>query len=288
MVVDKLEDFLNFMASVRGVSEHTLRNYEIDLRYFLTESKSEVSQNSIRKFLAKMHREGKGKRTIARRLSSIRSYCKYLVKERVLKDNPTSEISTPKVGRPLPKFLDYDQIVQFFSAPDTKNYLGFRDRCIMELLYSSGLRVSELCGLNRSDFDFRERFLKVRGKGKKERIVPLTEVAADWLNRYLNHMERKAYDLEAIFLNRWGERLTSRSVDRLFVQYKKKAGIAIPITPHTLRHTIATHLLERGMDLKSIQELLGHTNLATTTIYTSVSTKLKSETYEKCHPFSKH
>jgi len=278
--------FLEYLRAVKGVSDHTLRNYEIDLRLFLSEAKQEITHKAIRLFLAKMHREGKSKRTVLRRLSTIRSFCKYLVKQKVLKDNPCLVISTTTIGRPIPKFLDYDQILQFFQTPDVKTYLGVRDRSIMELLYSSGLRVSELCQLDRSDFEFRQRLVKVKGKGKKERIVPLTEVAIEWIKKYLSHLERKEKDSLAVFLNRNGTRLSTRSVDRLFSHYKKKAGIVIEITPHTLRHTIATHLLEKGMDLKTIQEILGHTNLATTTIYTAVSSTLKKEVYHQCHPFA--
>ena len=179
-----------------------------------------------------------------------------------------------------------DQVIQFFAAPDLKTYIGIRDRTIMELLYATGIRVAELCNLNKQDIDLRNRTLKVTGKGNKERNLPLTKTAVHWIEKTLTHPHRRVKDKKALFLARFGTRLTPRSIDRLFVTYKHLSSIAIPLTPHTLRHTIATHLLENGMDLKTIQQILGHTNLATTTIYTQVSTKFKQETYEKSHPLA--
>jgi len=294
-MLDELESFLYYLEVGRGVSTHTIRNYEIDLRNYFTHSKGKLTARKIREFLAQMHSENKSKRSIARRLSAIRSFCKYLTKEKLIKENPTLDIATPKLGKSLPKILNFDQVIDFLNAPDLTTLLGIRDRAIMELLYSSGLRISELCALNRLDINYLEQLVKVRGKGKKERVVPLTQVAIDWINTYLSSpmryadgkIHRKEKDQNAIFLNRWGERLTVRSVDRSFLQYRKKTGIAIELTPHTLRHSIATHLLEKGMDLKTIQEILGHTNLATTTIYTNVSAKLKADVYDKCHPLVK-
>jgi integrase/recombinase XerC len=202
------------------------------------------------------------------------------------------EIDSPKLEKKIPSFLSYEQVQRLFEQPDTSHYLGFRDRCIMELFYSSGLRISELVGLDRQNFDQRNLQLRVRGKGKKERIVPITQTAATWLKDYLNHPQRHQdledhqaqVDEKAVFLNKWGQRLTARSVDRKFEGYLKTSGLAGKITPHTIRHTIATHWLEKGMDLKTIQILLGHSSLATTTIYTQVSSRLKREVYQKTHP----
>ncbi|KAG8173624.1 hypothetical protein JTE90_020978 [Oedothorax gibbosus] len=164
----------------------------------------------------------------------------------------------------------------------------------MELFYSSGLRLSELIGLNRQDVNIQGLLIKVRGKGKKERVVPITQTAAHWLDNYINHSlrdqdsssHRREEDPQAVFLNKWGKRLSSRSIDRHFTQYLKASGLAATITPHTIRHTIATHWLEKGMDLKTIQMLLGHNSLATTTIYTQVSSRLKREVYDKAHPLA--
>jgi integrase/recombinase XerC len=205
------------------------------------------------------------------------------------------EIESPKLGKRIPGILAYDQVERLFSQPDTTDYLGFRDRCIMELLYSSALRISELTGLNREDLDSRNQRLRVRGKGKKERIVPITKTATQWIHDYLNHPERMLdsnrhqaqIDPHAIFLNKWGQRLSVRSIDRHFKDYLRHSGLAATITPHTIRHTIATHWLEKGMDLKTIQTLLGHSSLATTTIYTQVSMGLKRQVYNKAHPLAK-
>jgi integrase/recombinase XerC len=209
-----------------------------------------------------------------------------------LDKNPIEELESPKLDKEIPLFLSYEEVQRLFEQPDISSYLSFRDRCIMELLYSSGLRVSELVGLNRSDFDRKNLVVKLRGKGKKERIVPITKNAAEWIVAYLEHAERHQdidghlgqVDNQAIFLNKLGTRLTPRSVDRKFDKYLTASGLAGKVTPHTIRHTIATHWLENGMDLKTIQVLLGHSSLATTTIYTHVTKNLKKSAYDKAHP----
>lgn len=287
--------FLNYLRVVKNASEHTLRNYSLDLegfkRFFEGEiatpfAPAQVDKRALRAYLAAISAKSSTKKTVLRKLSSLRSFYKYLMKERLVEHNPLDEIDSPKLEKKIPPSLTYDQIMHFFEQADTVNFLGFRDRCIMELFYSSGLRISELAGLNREDFDERNFRLKVKGKGKKERIVPITQTAAKWVKDYLDHPERglKQVDEKAIFLNKWGKRLTVRSIDRNFEAYLKSSGLAGKITPHTIRHTIATHWLEKGMDLKTIQVLLGHSSLATTTIYTQVSTRLKREVYEKAHP----
>ncbi len=313
--------FLNYLRVVKNASEHTLRNYALDLeafKIFFEEeilklkpelrsrklnaelsvppstqfSVKDIDKRSIRSYLAALSAKSATKKTVLRRLSSLRSLYKYLIKECLIEHSPLEEIDSPKLEKKIPPSLTYDQVERLFEQPDTSKYLGFRDRCIMELFYSSGLRISELVGLNRYDFDERNLRLRIMGKGKKERIVPITQTAAKWLKDYLNHPERlcdiddhKAQvDEQAIFLNKWGGRLTVRSIDRKFEEYLKASGLVAKITPHTIRHTIATHWLEKGMDLKTIQVLLGHRSLATTTIYTQVSSRLKREVYEKSHP----
>ncbi len=291
--------FLDYLRVVKNASDHTIRNYGLDLKAFEEYSQGlaldKIDKRSIRGYLADLNLKGVKKRTILRRLASLRSFFKYLIKEKHLVHNPMEEIESPKLEKTLPISLSYEQVERLLEQPDVKNYLGFRDRCIMELFYSSGLRLSELIGLNRADFDAANLTLRVRGKGKKERVIPITKNAASWIAQYLNHPEREAkgddhqaqVDDRAIFLNKWGKRLTVRSVDRGFKQYLLRSGLAIKITPHTIRHTIATHWLEKGMDLKTIQTLLGHSSLVTTTIYTQVSPKLKKEVYDKAHPFAK-
>jgi integrase/recombinase XerC len=284
---ESIVSFLDYLKFVRQLSHHTLRNYDIDLREYLFFAKGEIKTSDIRGFLSYLYRKNCSKKTVARRLSALRTFVKYLMRQGVLKENPLLEIKTPKQEKKLPSFLAKDQVIQFFAAPDIKTYLGVRDRSIMELLYATGIRVAELAALNKGDIDESDPAIKVLGKGKKERIIPLTKTALYWLKQTLSHSKRREKDEKAVFLNRWGARLTTRSIDRLFIAYKHQAHIAIPLTPHTLRHTIATHFLENGMDLKTIQEILGHTNLATTTIYTKVSIKLKKETYNKTHPLAK-
>jgi integrase/recombinase XerC len=293
--------FLHHLKNVKNSSEHTLRNYSIDLKtlqeYLEQENKgkiaiSKIDRTDIRGVLAYLSANKCSKRTIVRRLSSTRTFFKYLFSEKLIPHNPTEELETPKIDKKIPYSLTYDQIEKLFEMPDTSSYLGLRDRVIMELFYSSGIRVSELVALNRSDLDLANLLLRIRGKGKKERIVPITKNAADWITTYLEHPERyheidghlAEVDPQAVFLNRLGTRLTTRSIDRKFDLYLRASGLAGKVTPHTIRHTIATHWLERGMDLKTIQTILGHTSLATTTIYTQVNPSLKKKVFDQAHP----
>ena len=312
--------FLTYLKAVKNASQHTVRNYAIDLnslkeylqqayfsnqrpetlpekiRYDADYEARDVSKDhllplelidrkSIRGFLAHLNAQNQDKRSIARRLSSLRSFYKFLIVHQLASTNPLEEIETPKVDKKLPVSLTYEQVQRLFDQPDLTLYVGFRDRAIMELFYSSGLRVSELAALNRSDFDPANLLLRLKGKGRKERIVPITKNAADWIANYLNHGDRPPHaDKQAIFINKLGTRLTTRSIDRKFDQYLRASGLAAAATPHTIRHTIATHWLENGMDLKTIQVMLGHSSLATTTIYTHVSTSLKQQVYEESHP----
>lgn len=327
MLIKTCYDFLHHLSVVKNASPHTVRNYSIDLNCFLDylqddllglKEKEErlekisyetpyaerlsandhlapfsiVDKRAIRGFLASLKKSAAAEKTIVRRLSSLRSFLRFAMQRKVIQENPAEEIETPKIEKKIPTSLSYEQVKKLFDEPDTSTLLGFRDRAIMELFYSSGLRVSELVLLDKKDFDALNLLVKLKGKGRKERIVPITKNAADWIQAYLNHPERKLdtdghlkeKDSEAIFLNRLGTRLTTRSVDRNFDRYLEQSGLAGKVTPHTIRHTIATHWLENGMDLKTIQVLLGHTSLTTTTIYTQVSPKLKKEVYDKAHP----
>lgn len=291
-----IEQFLKYMQVVKDASVHTIRNYKSDLVCFKNYFESDILLNQIEKkeiraYLADLHNKRVSKRTVFRHLSSLRSFFKYLMREKVIRENPIEMIMSPKLDKPMPKALSYEEVERLFAQPDISQYFGLRDRCIMELFYSSGLRVSELAYLNRMDVDLQGRSIRLKGKGKKERVIPMTKNARKWINAYLNHSKRfeegKAHqekDHSAIFLNKWGERLTTRSIDRMFKKYLLMSGLAVNLTPHTIRHTIATHWLERGMDLKTIQILLGHASLKTTTVYTRVSTGLKREVYEKAHP----
>lgn len=320
--------FLEYLKVIKNASEHTIRNYSIDLNTFksylenfllknqdaeqlpskISHQKSyadrnhtefdgllileEIDRRLIRGFLAYLHQQKVNKKTIVRRLSSLRTFFKYAFKQGWIKLNPTEDLETPKIEKKIPPALSYDQVQQLLQQPDTASYLGFRDRAIMELFYSSGLRVSELAGIDREDLDLENLLIKLKGKGKKERIVPITANAARWIQDYVTHPERHQDteehaaegDPKAVFLNKHGTRLTVRSIDRSFDKYIRATGLAAKATPHTIRHTIATHWLENGMDLKTIQLILGHSSLSTTTIYTQVSTKLKKTVYDKTHP----
>lgn len=277
-----IEDFLNFL---KGSSPHTLRNYAIDLNdfsAFINGDIQNVDRKVLRNYLAHLAASGKKKTSIARKISSLRSFFKFLHTHKKIPSNPTLEIETPRLEKKLPQFINYAQVEHLFSLPDTSTILGLRDRALMELLYSSGLRISEVAGLNHSDIREEEQLLLIRGKGKKERVVPITKNALHWLKNYIHYLPTR--DTEAVFLNKHGTRLTTRSIDRNFRNYLIASGLSAHITPHTIRHTIATHWLENGMDLKTIQMLLGHEVLSTTTIYTHVSTKLKRKVYDKAHP----
>jgi integrase/recombinase XerC len=285
--------FLNYLRLSKGASEHTLRGYSIDFRSFAafirpeTSSLGAISKRLIRRYLADLYEKKVSNQTVLRRLSALRSFYKFALREKIVSENPLEEIDSPKKEKKLPHSMTYEQVLILFAQPDLSDYLGFRDRVIMELFYSSGLRLSELVGLNRNQLDAKNFVLSIYGKGKKMRQTPITESATQWILEYLNHPEREEKDCQAIFLNKWGTRLSARSVDRNFAAYLKASGLSDRITPHTIRHTIATHWLEHGMDLKTIQLLLGHTSLSTTTIYTHVSPKLKREVYEKTHPRAK-
>lgn len=289
------EKFITYLRVVKNGSEHTIRNYDLDLRRFEEEVAlplHQIDKYAIRGYLTSLYRKNASKRTVLRRISSLRSFFKFLKRENWIDENPMEEIDAPKLEKRIPLSLTVEEVERLFSQPDLEDYLGLRDRVIMELFYSSGLRVSELVALNREDLDLQSLHVRVRGKGKKERVLPVTKSAGVWVEVYLTHNERETggthhkpqIDQNAVFLNKWGTRLTARSVDRKFKEYLLKSGLAAHITPHTVRHTIATHLLEKGMDLKTIQTLLGHSSLATTTIYTQVSMRLKREVYDQSHP----
>ena len=280
----EIQQFLEYLRVAKDASSHTLRSYATDLFPFENETLQTLDKKAIRTFLARLHTEGKSKKTTARKLSSLRSFFNYALSQKWIDASPLESIENPKIEKKIPSPLTYENIKVLLAQPDISHPLGFRDRTIMELFYSSGLRLSELTSLNRSDLDLSNFLIKLKGKGKKERIVPITHNAARWNQNYLNHPERQQSDPHALFLNARGGRLTPRSIDRHFDAYFKASGLAGPITPHTLRHTIATHWLENGMDLKTIQLLLGHTSLSTTTLYTQVSPKLKKQAYDKAHP----
>ena len=289
--MDHVEKFLHYLEVVKKYSEHTIRNYRLDLQKFEEFLKNkvdleQVTRRELRGFLMELQKRGEARSTQLRRMSSLRSLFHYLVRDGVLQATPFDSMDPLKREKLLPKPLRYEEVEAFFNAPQINEFSGLRDRCIMELLYSSGLRVSELVQLDVNHVLLTERMVRVQGKGKKERIVPITENAKEWITTYLMHPSREPKHTKALFLNRLGGRITVRSVDRMFEKYKKISGIGKHVTPHTIRHSVATHLLENGMDLKTIQTMLGHSSLSTTTVYTKVSTTLQKEVYDRAHPLA--
>lgn len=287
-VNEAITRFLDYLTSIKQASNHTVRNYSIDLKAFSSfcdKSLTEIDKADIRAFI--MQCQHLARKSLVRRLSSLRSFFTFAVRDKFILQSPMDSIDSPKLEKKIPVSLTMEMVHNFFNQPNLSSLSGIRDRTIIELFYSSGLRVSELVSLSKQDIDFHNMQMKVQGKGKKMRIVPITKNALDWLQKYLSHPKRKSKSLdEPIFLNRLGTRLTTRSVDRMFEKYLVASGLAAHITPHSIRHTIATHWLEHGMDLKTIQLLLGHSSLATTTIYTQVSPKLKKKAYNQAHPFA--
>ena len=284
--------FLRFLEVEKNASYHTIKNYRSDLLEFFhflgDDAVSRVHQIdylSIRRFLALLKEKKDLKSTVSRKLACLKSFFKYLMRERMIESNPAIGIATPKRERRLPSFLEVQEVGKLLEAAAGDSWEAKRDRAILETLYSSGIRVSELVGLDLANADLLSSLIKVRGKGKKERLVPLGSYAVSALKDYLDatpsHSEVRTAPL---FLNRRGTRLTDRSVRRIILKCANRAALKKGISPHTLRHSFATHLLDRGADLRSVQELLGHAHLSTTQIYTHVSAKRLQDAYQKAHP----
>jgi integrase/recombinase XerC len=284
------DEFLRHLSTERGASEHTIRSYRKDLDAFFEYTKArpeDVEMLDVRGFLAGQISNGLKKSTAGRRLASIRSFFRFLHREGYLKSNPAKLVHAPKPPKLLPKFLTVDDVFSLIEKPDGIGFSPVRDRAILELLYSSGLRVSELAGLNSDDLNMREGFVKVRGKGKKERIVPTGRKAVEALKAYMIERVLLKKKDRALFLNRGGTRLTDRGVRRIVVKYARAVLLDSRIGPHTLRHTFATHLLQGGADLRVIQELLGHSSLSTTQKYTHLDITHLMDVYDRAHPLSK-
>ncbi len=286
-----IQSFLNYLFAEKNSSPHTVKNYRIDLREFSEFLKDKdcksVTYLDIRSFLALLKSRDYSKSSISRKLACLRSFFKYLARENLLEINPAAGIQTPKREKRLPQFLDPEEVVRLLEAPAKNTWDEKRDKAILETLYSSGLRVSELVGLNQEDVDVFGGLVRVRGKGKKERIVPLGKMALKALQSYLEHKPSRDHRnaMKApLYLNRSGGRLTDRSIRRMILKYSRRIALHKEVSPHTLRHSFATHMLDRGADLRSVQELLGHENLSTTQIYTHVTTKRLKEAYDAAHP----
>ena len=282
-----IDKFINYLKVERNASKHTITNYSIDLdvfKAFLGERDiNTIDHLALRRFLAEMRAKSYAKRTVARKLASLRSLFRFLYREGLIKKNPITAISTPKLDKKLPVFLGVDKMKMLLECPSKDDISGLRDRALMETLYSTGIRVSELVGLDIDDVDFISGVIKVFGKGSKERIVPVGEPALNAMKKYIDK-RRDVKDRDAVFLNKSGKRLTDRSVRRVINKYIGACSIAEKISPHSLRHSFATHLLDRGADLRSVQELLGHMNLSTTQIYSHVTMDRLKSVYDKAHP----
>jgi tyrosine recombinase XerC len=281
-----IDKFLTYLEIEKNYSPHTILNYRLDIEEFFRFAGPDVKLDAIdylilRRFLAELRSKDHRPRTISRKLSSLRSFFRFLQKEGHVKDNPSSLLMSPKLDKPLPKFLSEADVVKFIEAPETDTLMGKRDRAILETLYSAGVRVSELVGLNKDTVDLIGNAAKVAGKGKKERLVALGDKAVDAIQDYLNNRKNST---QALFLNKSGKRLTARSICNIVNKYITKACLNTKISPHVMRHSFATHMLDRGADLRSVQELLGHVNLSTTQIYTHVTTDRLKKVYEKAHP----
>jgi integrase/recombinase XerC len=291
----KLSEFLDYLRYERNASAHTIAGYRRDLGQFLyyiearESSLRKVDHVLIRGFLAQLHERKLKKSTSARKLAAIRSFFRYGVKRKWFADNPARMVATPKQEKHVPSFLSEQEMATFLEVPQSGRPLDLRDRAILELLYASGIRVSELVGINLEDISLRERLIRVRGKGKKERLVPFGRVAAECLTDYLRVRPELVQDRvgeTSLFLNYQGRRITPRSVERIVDKYIRRTAVRRKISPHSLRHSFASHLLGRGADLRAIQELLGHESLATTQKYTHLNLGQLMEVYHKSHPRS--
>jgi len=322
-----IHKFLDYLTYERRFSEHTAKCYGADLTQYgeflksasesdhtdaemissshhdaepatavATQVDLKVDQlllsaqiDSLRSYLGVLNEKQYSKATIARKLATLRSFYKFLVKRNYISSNPVVSIRTPKQEKKLPRFLEYEEVKLLLSTPPVNTWLGARDRAILETLYSTGIRVSELVALNMDDIDFLGEVVHVRGKGKKERIAPIGSSALQVIQHYMEYRNKRAqsngnFDSKVLFVNKHGRRLSTRSVRRKMDKYLKMSGLDPEISPHTLRHSFATHMLNKGADLRSVQELLGHQSLSTTQIYTHLTTTRLKEVYDSAHP----
>jgi len=295
-----LEAFERYMSVEKNLSPHTRRNYSHDLRHFAQFVRHKhprldvkaIDSATIRSYLGTLYKKNK-KSSVARKLASLRTFFTFLLRKGIAESNPAAAVATPRLEKHMPSFLSIDEIFALLKMPDDSTLAGARDKAIMETLYSSGLRVSELVGMNEEALDANLGIIRVMGKGKKERIVPVGGMALDALHRYreakrgLGTPSPASCPDHPLFQNVRGGRLTARSVGRIIDRYIERCALSRNISPHSLRHTFATHMLDAGADLRAIQELLGHVSLSTTQKYTHVSVSRLMETYDKAHPKSR-
>ncbi len=286
-----LERYLNYLAVEKGLSRNTLESYARDLRKyfgFLKErDQRDVSQKDVQSFVARLAEDGMASPSIARCLAAVRGLHRYFLIDGLTSSDPTVAVETPRGWQRLPKTLSSGEVVGLLGQPDVDTPLGLRDRAMLELLYATGLRVSELVGLKESNINLERGFVVIVGKGSKERAVPLGDVAASMVRSYLERSRPlllKGGDTEALFVSRRRRQMTRQMFWERVKYYVRKAGIATQVSPHTLRHSFATHLLDNGADLRSVQAMLGHADISTTQIYTEVSRERLRQIHEKYHP----
>ena len=297
MLIENIERFITWVTDEKGYSHHTVSNYRRDLLQFAAVAGREIDVGSIdttiiRNFVYSLKIRNKSS-SVARKLSALRSFFKFLEQEKIILKNPMGSVSMPKQEQHIPVFLSVDEVFALLESPGIDETFAARDRAILELLYSTGMRVSELVACNMANLDFDSGMVMVRGKGNRERIVPVGTQAVKSLREYFDERQEllrkrvqqgKKIDKEPLFLNNRGTRLTARSVERMISGYGRKAGLNKPVTPHVLRHSFATHLLEMGADMRSVQELLGHASLSTTQKYTHLDMVHLMRIYDRAHP----
>lgn len=293
---DRLQDFIHFMIVEKGLAQNTIISYERDLKHYLQYiqkveqigSLNDISRIQIIHFLALLKDEGKSAKTRARHIASIRAFHQFLLREKVVEQDPTVHIETPRLERNLPRVLSFPEVELLLETPDTSTPLGLRDRAMLELLYATGIRVTELINLELDHIHLTMGFVRCIGKGNKERIIPIGTFATEKIEQYLRESRPKLrsakYKTEALFLNHHGNQLTRQGYWKNIKKLADDAKIKKDLTPHMLRHSFATHLLENGADLRAVQEMLGHADISTTQIYTHVTKTRMKDVYTKYHP----
>ncbi len=282
-----IDSFLDYLRIERGLSPNTILSYRVDLEQFkkwLGSDMLSISSSVVGKYASFLKDTRRlSTSSVSRKLSAIRMFYRFLQAEGAITENPAQAVVSPRRGRKIPSYLSLREVERLLDVPDTTSPAGLRDKAILECLYATGLRISELVSLNRRDLNLASGWLKVQGKGSRERMVPLGKEAIKWLNRYLREREGVRKD-SPLFCNRYGERISRQSCWKMIKKYARIAGINKVISPHTLRHSFATHLLSRDADLRSVQELLGHVSISTTQIYTHITQERLIKIYKKYHP----
>ncbi|MGM0688883.1 MAG: site-specific tyrosine recombinase XerD [Bacillota bacterium] len=290
----QLQEYSNYLAVEKGLAKNTLESYRRDLNKFIKfmqkrkiNDPGEIDRESLSIFIGELKKNGSATATISRNIASIRSFFNFLLQEGIIENNPALDLESPRIEKKLPRVLTTEEIDQLLCQPKPSDHNGLRDRAMLELLYASGIRVSELVSLNITDFDPLVGYLRCRGKGMKERIVPIGSIAINYVNEYLDKSRAKLLKKNgdpSLFVNQHGCRMTRQGFWKILKKYARKSNINGDITPHTLRHSFATHLLENGADLRSVQEMLGHSDISTTQIYTQITRRKIREVYDKTHP----